>query len=362
MQSIKRLGVAYGKLGISTDADLIGRRGEGVMAAAGALETEGLAPLVQSAFDLGSGDERFDFLSAFEIDPTFDVGPTDREARLLAGAVVEYEIENGTEHSAILALTVVATACGSLREPVLNDHLIQVAQSALTSAQGAHAAKPKDRTYQKQPQTLTDAIAAIANGNTQYFQHSVPTVTAAFNALGAYAESSAQAAARSDNQMLAYVRGLEQEMRTYWWVAGGFSEDAAKPFRLLPMALAALLAGKELANKHTSETGLFAAPALIDMILERGRSATDEPITFANAVLATQCPWRSENFAAAASAPWSSLLPVSAALALSAQSADAEDWKPQFKRLTGLASDASLPAAGFAAQLYRERLVARALG
>jgi len=231
VESIKRLGVAYGKLGISTDAGLIGRRGEGVAAAAGAIESDGLAQLVQSAFDLGSGDERFGFLSAFEIDPTFDVGESDREARLLAGAVVEYEIENRTEHSAILALTVVAAACGGLREPALNDRLVQVAQTELTSAQGEHFAKPKDRTYQKRPQALTDAIAAIGTGNTQFFQHSVPTVTAAFNALGAYAESSAQAAARSDQQLLDYVRDLEQEMRTYWWVAGGFSEDASKPAR-----------------------------------------------------------------------------------------------------------------------------------
>lgn len=362
MESIKRLGVAYGKLGISTDAGLIGRRGEGVAAAAGALEQDGLAQLVQGAFDLGSSDERFDFLSAFEIDPTFDVGPADREARLLAGAVVEYEIENGTEHSAILALTVVSAACDGLRVPALNDRLVQVAQSYLTSAQGEHSAKPKDRTYQKQPQTLTDAIAAIGNGATQYFNQSAPGVTAALTALGAYAESSGLASARNDNQILAYVRDLEQEMRTYWWVAGGFSEDAGKPFRLLPMALAALLAGKELASKHKNEIGLFAAPALIDMILERGRTATDEPITFANAALAAQRVWRSENFGSAASMPLSSLLPASAALALSAQSDDAEDWKPQFKRLTGLASDASMPAASFAAQVYRERLVARALG
>jgi len=121
-------------------------------------------------------------------------------------------------------------------------------------------------------------------------------------------------------------------------------------------------AGKELASKHTNEIGLFAAPALIDMILERGRTAPDEPVTFANAALAAQRSWRSENFGSATSPPWSSLLPASSALALSAQNDDAEDWKPQFKRLTGLASDASLPAAEFAAQLYRERLVARALG
>ena len=362
MEAIKRLGVAYGKLGISTDAGLIGRRGEGVAAAAGALKTEGLAPLVQSAFDLGSGDERFGFLSAFEIDPTFDVGPADREAGLLAGAVAEYEIENGTEHSAILALMVVTAACGNLRAPALNDRLVQVAHAELSSAQGAQATKPKDRTYSKQPQTLTDAIAAISNGASQYFHQSAPAVTAALTALGAYAESSALASARNDNQLLAYVSDLEKEMRTYWWVAGGFSEDAGRPFRLLPMALAALLTGKELANKHTNEIGLFAAPALIDMVLERGRTATDEPITFAEAAMAAQRPWRRENFGFAASTPWSSLLPASSALALSAQSDDAEDWKPQFKRLTGLASDASMPATVLAAQLYRERLVARALG
>lgn len=358
--AIKRMGVAYGKLGLATNQELIGRRTEGVKTAASKLALAGIAPLVQAAFDIGTGDARFAFLSDFQADLTFDVQPSDREAVLLAGAVAECEIESRTGISAELALAVVTCACGGLRKPPLNDQLVSVARHYLTDFQGEGGLKPKERPLVGQPQSVIGAIRAIPNH--PQFNQVAQQVTDAFQAVSNYAEAVATSATESDNEMLEYIQKLEQEMRVYWWVTGGWSDTTDKPFRQLPIALAAICAGSELAAKHSSSVGLFAAPALIDLVLERGRPVPAGGVAVQDAAVAPDRNWRNQQFDETASGPLASLLPITAALGLSAASEDAEDWKPRFKRLTGLEPDVVLSAVELGAQLYRERLVVRALG
>ena len=55
------------------------------------------------------------------------------------------------------------------------------------------------------------------------------------------------------------------------------------------------------------------------------------------------------------------LLPVSLALSASAESSEGEDWRPRFKRITGISADVSLTMLDLALQLYREILLARVL-
>ena len=362
MEAIKRLGVAYGKLGLSSDPGLIGRRGEGVKAAAGALELAGVAPLVQAAFGIGAGEERSAFLADFSGDPTFDVQPADREALLLAAAVAEYEIENETDVSPDLALAVVTSACGGLRSVPMNDQLLPVARRYLAQFQGQVAARPKERAVLKPPKTFSAAVDAITNNPASYGGSQPAFVVAALKEVSQYAEAVSDAALTGQQDLLRHVAGLEQEMRTYWWVTGGWSDGASKPFRQLQLPLAAVCAGAELADKHAGRLGLFAAPALIDLLLERGRPEPMGDVAMQEAVATTSRDWRKARFAVPSSGALAPLLPVTTAMGLAAASDDAEDWKPRFTRATGLEPDARLPGTEFAVQLYRERLVARALG
>ncbi|QGY04584.1 hypothetical protein MMSR116_23740 [Methylobacterium mesophilicum SR1.6/6] len=361
MEAIKRLGVAYGKLGLSSDAALIGRRGEGVKAAAGALELAGIAPLVQAAFGIGAGEERFAFLTDFSGDPTFDVQLADREALLLAAAVAECEIENESEISPDLALAVVTSACGGLRSVPMNDQLLPVARRYLAQFQGQVAARPKQRAALQLPKTLSATVEAITSNPSSYGGSQPALVAAALNEANKYAEAVSAAALTGHQDLLRHVADLEQEMRTYWWVTGGWSDGSSKPFRQLQLPLAAVCAGKELADKYTGKLGLFAAPALIDLLLERGRPEPIGNVAMQEAVAMTNRNWRKAHFAVPSSGALAPLLPVSTAMGLAAGSDDAEDWKPRFTRATGIEPDAHLPGTEFAVQLYRERLVARAL-
>jgi len=362
MQSIKRMGILYGRLGLSTDPELIERRGAGVRAAAEALQEEDIIGILKAAYGLGTEDGAFAFLSHFSsVDPTFDVRPSDREAALLAASVVDYVIEDEAEDSAKLALAMVTGSCTGVRSPAGHVELIGIAEKALAFHQGNANTPPEDREYNKQPNSLVNAISAVGGHSHPHFQTAAPIVTSALQELGKYAEENALEAARSDNVVLAYVRRLEQEVRTYWWVAGGWSIDADMLFSRFHSDEAALRAGKELADKNHVALGLFAAPALISMLVERGRENELAKVSLREAAVRPSREWRRQNFGASSSGPLAQLLPITTALGYAAESDDAADWEPRFKRLTGVDPSELFDPIKLGVQLYRECLTMRAL-
>lgn len=361
MSSLRRMGVLYGRLGLATDASLIERRANGVQAAVEAIESKDVAELVRMAFGLPvrSGEPAF-LTTLADADPTFDVRPADREAALLAGSTIGLAMEEESDTARSLALAVTTAAFITARAPLVDGQLVAEAEAALAKAQGETSTAPADRTYQSQPDALKEAIEAVPT-TSQYFQHASGPIVTTFKALGSYAQANALASARNDNVILSYVRRLEQEMRVYWWASGGWSREAAKPFRDLGAAEAALRAGKELAERSPSDIGLFAAPALIDMVLSRGRELIGEPLPLADAAVASDRTWRRSSFATVASGMLADLLPVSTALGAAAESEDADDWKPRFERLTRVGADTMVTPIDLGIQLYRERLLERLL-
>ncbi|AFW01773.1 hypothetical protein BAR24_14890 [Gluconobacter oxydans] len=359
MNSIKRLGLGYGRLGLSTDPELIERRTKGVAAVAAATDRADLLPLVRRAFGLGQPAASAGFLTKMQgEDPTFDVQADDKEAGLLAGSILDRVIEDEGDQSGIAALAVVAAAAGGLRRPNNYDGLVAEAERRLAVVQGSSTGAPATRTYRRQPEALATTLQTI--GNVHFNQISSHVVTA-FQELGKYAEAGALAAAANANVLLDYVGRVELELRLYWWVTGGWSSDAAKPFRRMRVTEAALRGGKELAEKAFNEVGLFAAPAMLDMILERGRSEGElVPVSLDDISKTGDLAWRQNVFSAVGSGAFSDIAAVSTALYLAAESGDADDWHPRFFRITGVRVDAMLDPVSLGLQLYRECLLSKA--
>jgi hypothetical protein len=361
VSSIKRLGLLYGRMGLSTDAGLIERRGKGVSAIAAGIERADVLPLVRRAFGLGQPAASASFLTSMQDeDPTFDVQAGDVEAGLLAGAILDRAMEEEGDESGVAALAVVTTAAGGLRRPTEHDGLVGEAEKMLAAIQGSSTAAPARRTYVKQPKSFLDVLEAIPAHTGNYFNSASPHVVKGLAELGKYAEAGALASAINDNHVLDYVGRLERELRLYWWVTGGWSTDAAMPFRRMGVTEAALRGGKELADKTFNEVGLFAAPAMLDMILERGRAADGLVATSLDDISKTgDLGWRRDVFSAAGSGLLSDILALSTAMHLSAESEDANDWHPRFLRMTGIDVKATLDPVSLGLQLYRERLVSK---
>ncbi|WP_233874697.1 GTPase-associated system all-helical protein GASH [Paraburkholderia adhaesiva] len=363
MEAIKRMGVLYGKLGLATQAALIEARGQGVLAASESISAEHVPGLVSCALGLKGmeADEKFwTFFS--EKDPTFDVAPQDKEAALLAASTIACCLEAKCNFADYLSLCLVTASFGGVRPAVADGELLSLAEHALAAAQSASNEVPKDRTYSKQPSALTDSLENLAQpAARQQPANGIQHAHAALAELATYAEASALAAARNDNAILAYLRKLESEMRVYWWVNSGWSIDTGKPFASFPPIEAAVLAAKELAEKSATTAGLFAAPALLAMVLEKGRPRKEKPLSIAEAATAPNRKWRQTHCAAVAQTAVASLVPITTALGLAAASDDASDWQPRFERVTGLSLATGITPEQVAIQVYRERLLLSAL-
>jgi len=364
VEFIKRMGLLYGKLGLSTDPSVISARHQGLIAACDEFSEENVANVVGTALGLKGYELSEEFMSFFsEQDAAFDVAPHDKEAALLASCAISYALEERFSVEDPLALCLVTASFGSTRPAIADSKLVELAEQKLAELQTDELEVPADRKYNVPGQGWAEAIAALEQPQAKsQVNAGISAAQQALQVLASYAESNAKAAARSDNDILCYLHRLESEVRVYWWVSSGWSGDTSKPFKQLGCTEAAIRAGKELADKSkSSSVGLFAAPALLSMVLERGRASISEQVTLANAATAAEQAWRRTNFQAISEGIHASLMPLSTAMGLAASSDDEDDWQPRFERLTGLKVTQELTIEQLAIQMYRERLVASLL-
>ncbi|WP_343724061.1 GTPase-associated system all-helical protein GASH [Herbaspirillum huttiense] len=363
MDALKHMGIAYGKLALSVSADGILLRETGTKAAAKALKEGNIAELVRAAYGLKAKSDIGSMLSAFsEADPTLALQAEDKQTSLLAGATLAYAMETRSEIDKKIALAVVTTSFGKARLPVAYERLTDLAIDELAELQSNANSVPAKRTYNKTPKTVTEAIAEIEGKTTQTSFATVSAgIVAALKGIASYAEQNALVAAQNDNTLLEYASGLEEELRVYWWVVGGWCAEQEKLYSDLPLIEASVRAGVELAEKHTTSVGLFAAPALIDSILTKGRTDSNITMSIADAVRAMDLKWRKEKFSSIVSSDLAELLPISFAMGLSAESDDAADWIPRFERLSKIKTDLQISSTNLGLQLYREVLTAKSL-
>lgn len=357
-EAFKRAGILYGRLGLATPAAIIEGRYPGIEAAAKALTLEQLPELLFLIFGRTAGLDEISFFDHFRTDPTFDVRAADKEAALLAIAIADYAMTEDMDVGGEVALSVVTASVGGTRRPVVASEILSIADEVLVSHQEGQEAPPSKRTKLGVPGALTNAIEAVRGQTPQhnYLPQIMPAIVAAFEQTTAFVTATSNQAATIHNSLLAHIAKLEEQTQTHWWVTGGWSEDANSLFRDLSVIEAAIRGGWELAGKGSRPLGLHAAPALIGLILERGREAMNDT-TLAEAAVEVDLAWRKSQFEELAATKNTALLPLSAALALSAASADEDDWKPAFTRRTGMDSTAPIGPIELGVQIYRERLV-----
>lgn len=361
METNKKLARLYGKLGMSTDPELIEGRVKCVDEAAKKLKVGGVYDLTRCILGLKISEEPSFIAALSEADPSLDLSPNDKETSVLACAIANKVLCAGGNVAEVLSLVLVSACFGGKRQPQFDIDILDLALGTLTDCQGIEISAPDERKSNPQPKSLTTAIQEFSTNKADYSNANTPMATA-LTELGKYAENNAQAAARSDNDILRYFRRVEEEARVQWWVMGGWSHSANKPFRELDLTEAALRAALELSEKHSTSLGLFAAPALFDMITTKDRTDKDQSIETVLTV-ATKLPfeWRLNKFKEYANSTNVGLLPLISAMGIAALDEDAADWAPRFQRLAQIDPAMELDTRQISLQLYRELLVLRAL-
>lgn len=358
------MGPLYAKLGL-TSPDVIAARKKAADAGYRAFKRPHLAGAVRGALGLRVTPDVVPVFDAMRVaDPTLDVEPSDKEAQILLGSILRAEMLSTSDLGQHVALALVTAGFGGTRRGEFYPDLPAEAEQRLANRQLAGGSATKPAAAPAMPDDVTEALEALTTTQTQTGYGIVQVLapapaTAAIKKIADYAHAAHVAAANQGGPVLAHVRRLEEELRTYWWVVGAWSDVRQLPFGKLPQGEAALRAGAELAAKTTLPAGLFAAPALLDKVLRSDRAAKLTKMTLSAAVAVPDAAWRTETSAAAGAN--TDLLPVSLALSASAESGEGEDWRPRFKRITGISADVSLTMLDLALQLYREILLTRVL-
>lgn len=354
-EALKRAGILYGKIGLDTPRETIEARLPGIVAASETVSGEGILELV--AVMLGThGEDDASFFEHFRTDLTFDVRPTDKEAALLATAISDHAMIE-SEWSGELALTILTASVGGMRAFAIQSDIQALANDALVANQAYEFTRPSKRQKAVIPDAIKQNIAELQDIPAQhnYLSQIMPSLTALIDRMTAHTVAVSNKATEVNNQLLDYIAKLEDEMRAHWWVVGGLSHEADGFFKDMKIEKAATIAGWDLAGIHNGKYGLHAAPALLELVIEKGRTKIPE-IKLSDVTKSIDLAWRKKTFKPISSGSFASLLPISTMLGLAAAADDEDDWKPAFKRKTGLDPEATMKPLHLAVQLYRERL------
>jgi hypothetical protein len=266
-------------------------------------------------------------------DATFKMRDNDQELRVLAGAELVDIMDRGTfEDASLAALALVCAAAQNLRKAPCVPEIPEIAATHLRES-------AVDR---KLPENLAAGPATEA--------------AVALAALGAPHDK----VAAEFRKLHAEVPVLGEEANMLWWLFAGYSRDEGKAWDQYPVAAAALMAGKELADLTRVLPGPVAAPAFLNRALQSGKAKLPATVMLKDAINETALEWRKKYAGRTIPAGLEELLPVATAIQLSVGSPNNNAWLPVFASKMGIARGAKLAPSLLSYQLYLEGLLVRA--
>lgn len=346
---------SYRAAGLSPGPEILRLRREPFDKLLGQLNAEMAIDLTRLYFGLSVPNGTTWFRDAFgETDASFSLIDNQREVSVLASGLLAAAVADGLASAGLAVLT---TAVAGLRQPVVWPELIGDVRNALDV-----------RSVEVRRRAPTDPQITVPG------ESDVPSQATALAQAGDWAkaaglfkqvsdESYAAAASLATQtstitrSTVAEIADLREQVEMLWWHIGGFSRELERPFAEVELALAATMAGLDLANLCRSETGPVAAPAIIHRTLAAGRDLSGKVVTIAEAVDAlpesalAECP----NVPHLQNLP--DICPVLTAFSKFREMGRGTAWHASYSKATGIDPTSSLKPLDLAVQVYRERLL-----
>lgn len=356
-QYLQRL---HSTIGITADAETVDRRSVSIDALASRISVEqAIAAAAVSTGLLGDFAKVRELLQPVsDADSSFAPVQVDKAVAVVCAAITNKLLAGGGTRGLTAALAVL---CASMGQGTLDvdERLRTTAQQQLwviqrTPAPEAKYIAPKPGATAEQLQALSDALAAGNVANT-----AAPMQVVANGILSALAAQST-AMAKAFEALSVRQAILEDEVRMQWWVVGKASAELFRPFAALPPFEAAARAATDLSDmiSATRPAGPYAAPALLERVLDADDPARTNAKPFAEAIVGiplAQRPAILKNKPSTTSVP--GVFPIMLAAEYSIDSGDEEDWQPRFKRAAHVDVHTQITPGEFAEQLYREFLL-----
>jgi hypothetical protein len=325
------LGDWYRSAGIPPEDIPLAKRWEGVESFT--VDAREISLLAQVFYQLNPSDPLFPqrFREALnKVDPNFSMSGNDRELIVLAGAALADVIERGSRDIADLAaLFLVCGAVQNVRTALAVPKIPEIAAGHLSQRSVERATPEKDG----KEEALSKALTGLGEP---------------YNKL-----------APEFQKLQLEFPIVSEESNMLWWLISETSRDVNHRWSEMPLGMACVLTGKELADLTRIVPGPIAARAFLDRAIRSGGKKVAASISIAEAVNDTAKTWRDSYFSKPLQTGLEGILPLTHAVVLSVHASDDKAWRPMFKAATGIASTAKSNPDAVAYQFYLEQLAVR---
>jgi hypothetical protein len=346
---------------IAAEAEVVERRATAIESIASQMTTEQAISGAAVAAGVASDLSRLQWLiqPVSEADPSFSPVTVDKAVAALSSALTFHVLTRSDSRSVAAALALLSAGMSKANGAGIDGRLPSIAQQRIWAMQRTPTPSVK---YAAPAQTVTaEQIAAF---HTPLSQNSVPgsaePLKVIVETLAKADAAQGKATADAIGALIARQAILEEETQMQWWVIGKASYDLLRPFADIAPFEAAARAAKELASMISPQrlAGPFAAPALLERVLESNSKSRLAAQPFERAMTGIPREARAEIFLkkpSAAVAP--AVFPIMLGAEYSIESVDAPDWQPRFARNAHVDATVELTPVEFAKQLLRELLL-----
>ncbi len=344
---------SYKSAGLAPGPEIIRLRQDAFDKLRKGLDAERAVSLARLYFGLPTKKEPTWFRDAFsEQDPSFSMLENEREVAVLASCLLSAGLIDGVIAAGLAILTI---EFGGNRRPLLERcNLISKAKEAL------QLISIKSRTHGnigidklKDPIKKGDELASelaqqsdfnrvgeLLNKSSNYYFTDIKNLTKEVRNIL--------------QPILLRLADIEEEVSMLWWHVGGWSRLLERPFSELDPALAATMAGIDLASLITKPPGPVAAQAILHRLISTGRKGKLSKVSIQDMVNAFPTDVYARINLGSRLKDIADICPALTALRLASEIGGENAWQATFYRDVGIDHNTSLLPLDLAMQIYRE--------
>lgn len=359
----------YGVVSLDPQQVPLDRRWKGIKTFVAGTDMSSALDVVRLLFGKAKRPTGFDdgFRAAFKKhDKAFLTRGNDLEMELLAGATVAHLLDAGDGKLAdAVALAVVCADFQGLREKPKLAEVVDLAYEYLHKRSDSLRAQLAAPTVEAPKLNLTISTASLEETAYTTPAAVMTAITPVLKEVSSIPNRVIKVVNDVFGTLTRQMQLQREESDMLWWLFAGQSRDLRTRMSDIGHPAASIIAGKELADLTLTLPGPVAAEALLDKMLQTTTTAVDRnhyDTSVREAVAADKTrEWYGRLTSSDESDTLDDFCTVHFALRRAADAGAGGEWVPAFEKRAGVRADAPLSPVSLAMQVYRERLLIKAM-
>jgi hypothetical protein len=287
-------------------------------------------------------------------DESFPMRGNDAELQVLAGAALVDFLRHSDGWNWAAALALVVAGFGSHRKSIV---------AAIPSLAANHLTKASAELRSKKLKApiSSEFVPKLKEVQTALQSNQMPsvaeplnlTLTAASNAIQQLMEWAADVSTQEALRT--------EESQILWWLFGGHSRDLDTRFSKLAEPSAILISAKELSDLTLAMPGPLSARAFLDVVIKSAHPDLQGGQSLLDTVSACTLDWQRSLITISGLGDVDELCPIHCAVARSVDAGGKKAWQAAYSSVTRLKASDKFQALDLSHQVYRERLLLRAV-